>query len=333
LKTGTCTVEVLRGDVVESQHRVHVAVAHSDRGLIASAGNPAHISFVRSSIKMFQALPFVEAGGVDHFGLTNEELALCTASHGGEPFHVAAARSILAKASLDDNALACGPHPPMHGPSADALRASGSPPSRLHNNCSGKHGGMLAYSTLMGWPTDGYHREAHPLQQRMVATVATWMGIEQDDIEQGIDGCGLPTFAMPLDAVAEGCARFAASAADGQPAPARIFAAMMAHPEFVAGTDRLDTELIRTARGRLFAKVGAEGFYCVGIPSMRTGIAIKVEDGAVRAAEPALLAILHSINAISASDLETLTRYARPGIVNTRGEPVGHIRVALALGS
>ena len=333
MKTGTCTVEVLRGEVVESQHRVHVAVAHADQGLIASAGNPAHISFVRSSIKMFQALPFVESGGVDHFALSGEELALCTASHGGELFHVSAARSILAKASLDEAALACGPHPPMHGPSADALRASGLWPSRLHNNCSGKHGGMLAYSALMGWPTDGYHRAPHPVQQRIVATVATWMGIEQDDVEQGIDGCGLPTFALPLDAVAEGCARFAAAAADGQPAPARIFAAMMTHPEFVAGTDRLDTDLIRTAQGRLFSKVGAEGFYCVGIPSTRTGIALKVEDGALRAAEPALLAILHAIDAISASDLETLARYARPRIVNTRGELVGHIRAAVSLGS
>ena len=192
---------------------------------------------------------------------------------------------------------------------------------------------MLAYSTFMGWPTGGYHRAPHPSQQRMLATIATWMGIEQDDVEQGIDGCGLPTFALPLDAVAEGCARFAAAAADGQPAPARIFAAMMTHPEFVAGTHRLDTDLSRTARGRLFSKVGAEGFYCVGIPSMRTGVALKVEDGAVRAAEPALLAILHAIDAISARDLEALASYARPGIANTRGEPVGHIRAVLSLGS
>ena len=333
MRTGTCTVEILRGDFLESQHRVHVAVAEVEKGLIASAGNPAHVSFVRSSIKMFQALPFVEAGGADHFAFSGEELALCTASHGGEPCHVAAARSILAKASLDETALACGPHPPMHAPSADALRASGLRPSRLHNNCSGKHGGMLAYSILMGWPADGYHRASHPAQQRIFATLAEWMGIDRADIEQAIDGCGLPTFAMPLDAVAEGCARFAAATADRQPAPARIFAAMMTHPEFVAGTDRLDTDLIRTAQGRLFAKVGAEGFYCAGIPSMRTGIALKVEDGAVRAAEPALLAILRTIGAISESELQNLQRYARPSIVNTRGELVGHIRAALSLGS
>ena len=132
MKTGSCIVEVVRGDAVESQHRVHVAVAHAEQGLVASAGNPAHISFVRSSIKMFQALPFVEAGGVEQFGLTGEELALCAASHGGEPFHVAAARSILAKARLTEDALACGPHPPMHAPSAEALRAAGEACESLH---------------------------------------------------------------------------------------------------------------------------------------------------------------------------------------------------------
>jgi L-asparaginase II len=333
LKTGTCTVEVLRGDVVESQHRVHVAVAHAEQGLVASAGNPAHISFVRSSIKMFQALPFVESGGAEHFGLTGQELALCTASHGGEPFHVAAARSILAKASLAEDALACGAHAPMHAPSAEALRSSGMRPSRLHNNCSGKHGGMLAYAAQQGWPTSGYHLAAHPVQQRILATLTKWMGVDPDDIEQGVDGCGLPTFALPLDAVAEGCARFSAAAADQQSAPSILFAAMMAHPEYVAGTDRLDTDLIRAAQGRLFAKVGAEGFYCVGIPSMRTGVALKVEDGALRAAEPALMALLRSIDAISEAELETLQRYARPRIVNTRAELVGSLRTTLTLGA
>lgn len=333
MKTGTCTVEILRGDVVESQHRVHVAVAHAEQGLVASAGNPAHISFVRSSIKMFQALPFVEGGGVERFGLTAQELALCTASHGGEPFHVAAARSILAKASLTEEALACGAHAPMHAPSAEALRASGMRPSRLHNNCSGKHGGMLACASQQGWPTSGYHLAAHPLQQQILTTLAQWMGVDRDDIEQGIDGCGLPTFAMPLDAVAEGCARFSAAAADGHPAPSSLFAAMTAHPEYVAGTDRLDTDLIRAAQGKLFSKVGAEGFYCVGLPSMRTGVALKVEDGAVRAAEPALLAILRAIDAISETALQSLQRYATPTILNTRGETVGAIRTFLTLNS
>ena len=326
MKSGHCTVEAWRGDVVESQHRVHVAVVHAEQGLTASAGNPAHHTFVRSAIKMFQVLPFVEAGGVDQFQLTAEELALCTASHGGEPFHVAAARSILAKARLTEGALACGPHAPMHVATADAMKAAGAVPTRVHNNCSGKHAGMLTFATQQQWVTNGYHRANHPVQQRILATVSTWMGVDAASIEQGIDGCGLPTFAMPLDAVAEGCARFAAAAADGQAAPARIFSAMVAHPEFVAGTDRLDTALMRVAKGRVFAKVGAEGFYCVGIPGMRLGVAIKVEDGALRAVEPALLATLRALEVLSAAELEALASFAQPAILNTRHETVGAIR-------
>lgn len=328
---GKCTVEALRGGRVESSHRVHVAVAHADQGLIASAGNPAQQSFVRSAIKMFQALPFVEAGGVERFQLTAEELALCTASHGGEAFHVAAAESILAKARLTGGALACGPHLPLHEPTAHAMLCAGQQPTRLHNNCSGKHAGMLAHCVQQQWVTNGYHRASHPMQQRVVSTLLRWMRINQDEIDQGIDGCGLPTFAIALDAVAEGCARFAAAAAAGDTAPALLFNAMVTHPEFVAGTDRLDTDLMRVASRRLFAKVGAEGFYCAGIPSMKIGVALKVEDGSKRAAEPALLAVLRHINAIDEPDLALLSKYSHPNILNTRNEIVGQVEVRLEL--
>jgi L-asparaginase II len=323
---GRCTVEVLRGGVVESVHHVHVAVAHAEQGLTASAGNPAHLAFVRSSIKMFQALPLVEAGGVERFALTGEELALCTASHGGEPFHVAAARSILAKAKVTEAALACGAHLPMHEPTANAMIAAGETPGRIHNNCSGKHAGMLAHCVQQQWVTNGYHRANHPLQQRVISTLARWMRINADDMEQGVDGCGLPTFAIALDAVAEGCAKFSAAVADGDPAPSKIFQAMVTHPEFVAGTDRLDTDLMRLTGTRLFAKVGAEGFYCAGIPSLRLGVALKVEDGAKRAAEPALLAVLRHIDAIGAAELDRLSKYSAPEILNTRNDVVGTIR-------
>jgi len=319
----------MRGDVVESTHRVHVAVVHADDGLVASAGNPAHQSFVRSSIKMFQALPLVEGGGVERFQLTGEELALCTASHGGEPFHVSAARSILAKALVTEAALACGPHLPMHEPSAEALARAGETPGRIHNNCSGKHAGMLAHCVQQQWVTGGYHRFSHPMQQRVVSTLSRYTRVDSSEFDKGIDGCGLPTFALPLDAVAEGCARFAAAAADAEPAPATLYNAMVMHPEYVAGTDRLDTDLMRMANRRLFAKVGAEGFYCAGIPAMKLGVALKVEDGAKRAAEPALLSVLHRLSAIGSAELEQLVRYGRPDILNTRNEIVGHLRVDL----
>lgn len=330
MKSGTCVVEVLRGETVESVHRVHIAIVEAGKGLVASAGNPAHHSFVRSAIKMFQVLPFVEAGGVEQLGFTTAELALCTASHGGEPVHVAAAHAMLQKARLTEDALACGPHPPMHAPSAEALRAAGLPPTRIHNNCSGKHAGMLAFTMMQGWVTRGYHRAAHPTQQRMLSTVARWMGADATDIEQAIDGCGLPTFALALDAVAEGCARFAAAVDDKTPAPAQIFSAMIAHPDMVAGTDRLDTDLMRTVHGRLFSKVGAEGFYAAAIPKRRMGLALKVEDGSGRASEPALLAALRLMDAVDHQEFEALSRYALPVIRNTLGETVGTIRTRLA---
>lgn len=329
---GRCVVDVMRGDVVESTHHVHVAVCHAEQGLVASAGNPAHQSFVRSAIKMFQVMPLVEAGGVAHFGLTGEELALCTASHGGEPFHVTAARSILAKARVTDAALVCGPHLPLHEPTAHAMVAAGDKPGRIHNNCSGKHAGMLACCVCQQWVTNGYHRPSHPLQQRIRSTLARWMRINADEMATAVDGCGLPTFAIALDAVAEGCARFAAAAADSTTPAATIFTAMVDHPEFVAGTDRLDTDLMRVAGKRLIAKVGAEGFYCAAVPSLKIGVALKAEDGAKRAAEPALLAVLHRIDALAAADVDHLEKYAQPKILNTRQELVGYLRTSLDFG-
>ncbi len=330
-RMGDAFVEVTRGSVVESRHRVHVAVVHAERGLVASAGDPHRVSFVRSAIKAFQVLPFVGDGGVARFGLTGEELAICTASHGGEPFHVRAVRSLLDKIDAAEGNLACGAHPPLNAAAAETLRAIGVPPSRIHNNCSGKHAGMLALARLHDWPLDGYHRLEHPVQQRVRQTLASWCGVPGPSIGVAVDGCGLPTFALPLDAVAHGCARFAAAAADGMAAPAAIHAAMTSHPEYVAGTDRLCTVLMQAARGRLFAKVGAEGYYCAGIPDARLGVAIKVEDGAWRAVEPALLATLRALDALSGADYEALGRYAQPTLLNTRGEVVGQIRAAIAL--
>lgn len=329
----SATAEVLRGETVESLHRANVAVAHAEKGIVASAGDPWMVSFVRSAIKMFQALPLTEDGGVDRFGLSAEELALCAASHGGEPAHVEAALSILRRAGASEEALACGPHPPSHAPSAEALRSRGEAPRRIHNNCSGKHAGMLALCRLHGWPTEDYHTRSHPSQTRVLATLGRWARVEPGDISVAIDGCGLPTFAMPLSAVAGACARFAAAAMDGDPAPARVFNAMTAHPYFVAGTGRLCTELMNVGGGRLFAKVGAEGYYCAGVPAARLGVAIKVADGAWRAVEPVLLAVLRALDVLDDRDLERLCSFAQPAILNTRGETVGRIRARVSLDS
>jgi L-asparaginase II len=326
----TGVVEVTRGTLVESRHRVHLVIAHAERGVVATCGDPGYVSFVRSAIKMFQALPLVEDEVVAALGLTAEELALCTASHNAEPMHVDAALRLLAKAGVEEDALACGPHPPMHPPAAAALEAAGRPPSRIHNNCSGKHAGMLALARHHRWAAEGYHQLAHPVQQRVLDTLSTWAGVPSKDIVIAVDGCGLPTFALPLEAVARACAGLAAAAATPSPAQT-VVQAMTRHPEYVAGTGRLCTVLMRTSSTPLFAKVGAEGYYCAGVPSMRLGLALKIEDGARRGSEPALLAALRAVDAVTDVELETLREFSRPLVLNTRGEIVGEVRTRLGL--
>jgi L-asparaginase II len=323
-------VEVTRGSVVESRHLVHAVVVHAERGVVASCGDPRHVSFVRSAIKMFQALPLAEDRVIDERGFSGEEIALCAASHNAEPFHVDAALRLLRKANADEAMLVCGPHEPMYPPAAEALKRAGEAPRRVHNNCSGKHAGMLALASHHGWPASGYQRPDHPVQQRVAQTLARWTGVDAHRMNVATDGCGLPTFGLPLDRVAAACAKFAGASLDGGPESA-IARAMMRHPEFVAGTGRLDTVLMLVAAGRLFAKVGAEGYYCAGVPEQRLGIALKIEDGAKRASEPALLAILRRIDALSDVDLDQLREFSHPMILNTRDAIVGEVRASIQL--
>jgi L-asparaginase II len=280
---------------------------------------------------MFQALPLAEDHVIGAHAFTGEEVAICTASHNGEPFHVDAALRLLAKADAVEQMLACGPHEPLYGPAAEALKQTGERPRRVHNNCSGKHAGMLVLARHHGWPMEGYHLREHPVQQRVRKTLSAWADVQESDIQTAIDGCGLPTFALPLQRVALACARFAAAAHDDTPAAA-IVNAMVAHPEFVGGTATLDTTLMQLATRRVFVKVGAEGYYCAGVPDRRLGIALKVEDGSRRASEPALIAILRTIDALSERDVERLAGFARPLVHNTRGETVGEIHAHIQLG-
>ncbi len=322
-------VEVSRGGRIESVHRVRLAVA-ADGVLVRRSGNVAAPVFTRSAIKPFQALPLVEDGVVDALGLTGEELALCCSSHNGEPAHVAAARSILEKAGVDEEALVCGPHAPYHEPTAWSLAVSGETPTRIHNNCSGKHAGMLALARHNGWPTDGYHRPDHPAQRRVASTLASWSGVPEDAIPQATDGCGVVTFALPLEALATAFGRLARASREPDGPAGRVVGAMTLHPFFAGGTDRLCTELMAITGGRVFAKTGAEGVYGAGVPGSGLGIAVKVEDGAKRASEPVLLAMLRELEALTAEELDRLASYAEPAVTNTLGDVVGAIRVRLA---
>jgi len=325
-------VEVWRGALIESTHAVHVAVVDGEGRVVARAGDAARVTYARSAVKPLQALPLVEDGGIERFGITEVELALCCASHNGEPEHVAAALALLGRVGLGEEALACGPTLPMRGETARALLRRGEEPRRVHNNCSGKHAGMLALARLHGWTPAGYERPDHPVQQRVLNTVAAWAGVEPRTVGIGVDGCGVPTFALPLSVLARSFARLGVAAVTKpDSAPARIVGAMTRHPEYVAGTGRLCTRLMRAAEGRVVAKLGAEGVYCAAVPGRGLGLALKVEDGAGRAGEPVLIAVLEQLGAIDAGVAEELLEFAEPEVRNTRSEVVGRIRAVVEL--
>ena len=326
-----CVVEVTRGAVVESRHPVSVAVVDAEGRLRAYAGDADAATFFRSACKPVQALPIVEDGAFDRYGMTLEELALCCGSHSGSAAHVAVAEAILAKAGVGPEALACGPHPPFDDDARRALAEAGVEPGRLHNNCSGKHAGMMALARAHGWEPAGYERPEHPVQGRLLAEIARWTRLPEEAIALGTDGCGVVTFALPLRHMALAFAGFAAAVRAGERGPSTVVQAMTAHPEMVAGKGRICTDLMRVAGGRLFAKVGAEGVYCVGVPGAELGIALKVEDGAARAVAPAIVSVLRELDLISEDELGALLSHVYPEIVNTRGEVVGQIRPRIHL--
>lgn len=324
-------VEVVRGTVVESIHRVHAAVVDAEGQMRASAGDPERATFIRSAAKPFQALPLIADGAMERFGISLEEIAVVCGSHAGEPRHIAAVTSILRRIGLDGEALACGPHPPFSHAARRELAEAGLEPGRLHNNCSGKHAGMLALARANGWDVSGYHLPEHPVQGRLMVEIGRWMGLPPEAMAMGTDGCAAVTVGMPLRSMALGFARLAQAARLGEREPTYVVGSMMNYPEMVGGSGRLCTDLMNCAAGRLFAKIGAEGVYCVGVPGAELGIAIKIEDGAQRAVGPAILAILRELDLISEDDLGTLLRHAFPEVLDTRGEVVGQVRARLEL--
>jgi L-asparaginase II len=321
-----------RGDVVESRHRVHVAVTDPEGRLVAWSGHPELMTHFRSAAKPFQALPLVEDGVVEAFGITEGELALACGSHGGEEAHVAGARRILEKAGVPETALELGAHPPMNQEAARALLRGGREPLPIHNNCSGKHAGMLALARHHGWPLEGYRLPDHPVQRRMTREVARWTGVPEADIRPGVDGCGVVCFGVPLRAMARSWAAFAGAAAGGEAGPGAVVRAMAAHPFEVAGTGRLCTRVIEATRGAVLAKVGAEGVYGAAARDGRVGIAIKVEDGARRAAEVALVRVLELLELLDAEAMEALTPFrGQVPVSNTRGEAAAFLETEMAL--
>jgi L-asparaginase II len=275
-------------------------------------------------------MPLIAAEGPERLGWGDDQVALACGSHGGEPEHVAIAEQMLRDLGLEEGDLACGPHEPMARRGAKLLREAGLPPTRLHNNCSGKHAAMLARAKLAHWPTQDYEKLGHPVQDSCLGTVAAWTGVPREKIGCAVDGCGVVVFILPLDGMAGAYARLARDAWSGAEIPARITSAMRARPFLVGGTDRFDTVLMEETEGRVLSKIGAEGVHSAALLERGIGIALKVEDGAIRAQYPALLRALQWLEALPEALPSRLAEFAAPRIRNTRGEPVGDVHVIAA---
>ncbi|MEO8563380.1 MAG: asparaginase [bacterium] len=319
-------VIVTRGAQVESRHRVHAAVVDASGALIGTAIDHARVTHWRSCAKPFQIMPLLESGGFDVLGWGDDQLALACASHGGEPEHVKIAEAMLTSIGMEEGDLACGPHEPLAQRGQKLLRDAGARPSRLHNNCSGKHAAMLAGAFTSRLPAYGYERHDHPVQQACLAEVAKWGSVPSDRIGLAVDGCGVTVFVLPLESMALAYARLADAARRSAEVPSRIVHAMQTRPFLVGGTDRFDSAVIEATEGRCIAKIGAEGIHCVAVVDEGIGIAIKVEDGAQRAQFPAVLTALQHFGLLPRDLPPRLAEFLHRPLRNSRGEVVGEVR-------
>ena len=318
-------VEVTRGGLTESRHEGAICVADAAGKSVIAIGDVVTPIFPRSAVKAMQALVLVESGAADRYRFGDAELALACASHAGEPDHVAGVERMLARAGLDVDALLCGTHWPTHRPSADALVRAGLPATALHHNCSGKHAGFLCAACAGGSELRTYTAATHAVQREVRAILENLARSRIDDRHVGIDGCSVPTFALPLAALARA---FAVLGSEQGLAPRRaaacrrLRAACAAKPWYAAGTGLFATELMSHFGARVLVKGGAEGVYCGALPEQGLGIAIKCVDGAGRAAEVMMANVLMRL--IGENPL--LAKYARPAVRNWRGTVVGEMR-------
>jgi L-asparaginase II len=327
-------VNVMRSGIVESRHRGHLVAVDAKGQVIYSLGDPKAVTFWRSAAKPLQALPLVEEGGIEFFGLTAQELAVICSSHGGETEHIQAVASILRKIGLTEDALECGPAAPMNGSAARNLLRNNKPFLPVHNPCSGKHSGMLALCILKGWPVKGYYQVGHPVQQTILKTISQTTYYKQDDIKLGIDGCGVPVYCLPILNMAMAFSSLAqppeTTGAGRKSALQQICDAMTSYPFFVAGTNRLDTILMEVTEGRLVAKLGSESVYCVGLKNNGMALCLKIEDGGYRALAPAVIQALARLGWLTEEEVKQIRSKMRLTITNHRGEAIGSLEASAA---
>jgi L-asparaginase II len=320
-------VDVTRGGLVESRHRGAFAVVDAGGKVVASAGDIDQRVFPRSTVKAIQALPLVESGAADKYGFGPAELALACSSHNAEPRHVATAEKMLAAAGRSAADLECGPQVPSSEAAAAALYRSGGRPGPIHNNCSGKHAGFICFACHAGMDPQGYVEPNHPVQRAVTAALADVTGTVLDERNRGIDGCSIPTYAIPLRDLARGFARFVTGeglARERAAAAHRLVAASEAEPWMIGGTGRYVTEVLERFGAAVFAKDGAEGTFCAAFRELGFGIAIKCDDGHGRAAEVILGALIEAFVAPEAG-------LSMRAVKNRRGRIVGEVRVVADL--
>lgn len=326
-------VEEIRGGVVEAVHRGDLAVVDSRGNLRASVGDPlGKLTYWRSAAKPFQAVPLVASGAAERFSFSASDLALIAGSHNGERVHADQASELLAKIDCDLADLACGAHPPLDPQAAADLLRRGEEPSALHNNCSGKHIGMLALAAHLGADRRGYPLVDHPVQTAILEAICHFSGVPRDAVAIGIDGCGVPCLGTSVYHLALAFARLMDARGVSEPSASaahEVQAAMIAHPYLVAGRGRLDTDLMETNAGRLVAKGGASGVQCIGL-SEGLGIAIKIEDGATgpppSPGAVVAIAALHLLNVLDDAEVTSLITHARPLLRSVAGDVVGKVR-------
>jgi L-asparaginase II len=301
----------------------------ADGRVVMAFGDAERPVYPRSAVKALQALPLVESGAAESLGLSDKEIALACASHSGSEEHIATARAMLIKAGCDERALECGAHWPLGEDEARALGRSGRTPTALHNNCSGKHAGFLCLACAMGVDPKGYVAPGHPVQSEVAAAIEAMTGARLSEEMRGVDGCAIPTYAVPLIALARGFARLGTGhgvSKAHKSALARICAAVAAHPLTVAGRGRFDTDVMSVLGPRVFIKSGAEGVACAALPEAGLGLAVKADDEAGRAAQVMIAALIRRFGDLEEETGARFARFVSPRLSNWNGAEVGLLR-------
>jgi L-asparaginase II len=323
----TIQCQIIRGDWIESVHLAYAVGVNASHQIIFQSGDPEYQTCVRSALKPFQAAASVQSGAVDEAGFTPKELALMCGSHNGEPIHVETAQSMLKKLGFGMEQYECGVHFPFDREARKALIQQQEEPSPFHNNCSGKHAGMLCLAKQLRVDPKGYVDQDHPVQQKIMQTVKHYAGVEKLDL--AIDGCSAPTPFLPLVSIAR---MFRQLAAGDDPVLDRIYTAMTTNPYLVAGKKRFDTDFMTVLKGRAVTKVGGEGVRGIGIRTKEgevLGFAVKILDGNQRVSAPATMAILNQLDLLTPAERDELKGYEHPLLKNHRGIQVGKIKIQL----